>query len=776
MKISRNKPIVVAIAFVLLSTMIATATAYTPTEKRPCVAYVSVAPHTIGLGQSLLINAWVTPQPPLSADINATTFPGYPFAGVFRYGYMLVITKPDQSTETFPNMTSYGDGTIWLNYACDQTGTWKVTFSWPVLMDIVGYDVNGQPIMIQDPWYFAPTPATATWTVQQEPVEITTPTPLPAEYWTRPIPAEYREWAAISGPWLEGHAFNPYTTAPKSAHILWKKETATSGIVGGGELTGPYSWSVSSTRASSPSVELMGKLYMNTRGGFACIDLRTGEELWWAEGSVSCAQITPTGSRYLWRASAAGFTRYDPDTGAQQLSYTTGLSTASVSAFSDMTEGVFYLYTFPPGYGSTQTIGWVAKWNPAKVVGGDWTTGIVWNSTIPVGTSSVPDVWGGVLVFGRQCNRQVAYNATTGAQMWDVWRDQTYGGGPPGSYFIGDGKVYYWYDDRRQWEAFNIYTGASVWNSTPAIPPWGAFATYMPAVAYGMLFTGYYDGYARAHNTTTGETVWEVYSGDTTETPYGTWAFWQYPKAGGEVVFIGTGEHSPTPPVNKGYRLYAIDVYKGDVLWTIAGLFSPTIIAEGCLLAPNGYDGYLYCFGKGQTATTVSASPSVVSKGSSVLIEGTVLDQSPDQPGTPCISKESMTAWMDYLHMQKPCPLDITGVPVTLRAMRSDGTLINLGTTTSDVSGHFAKEWTPPDEDVYKITATFNGDESYWMSWGETGLSAGPTPPEPTEPAVKGDIDQAIDNLTPLFYGIIAAVAVAIIIGIVNLWALRKRK
>jgi len=780
LRISKNKPIAVAITLVLLSTMIATATSYTPTEKRFSVAYVSVAPKTIGLGQTILTNAWVAPQPPLSGDLNLTDWPGYPFAGIFRYGFEVVITKPDQTTATFTGLMSYGDGTVWLEYVCDQTGTWEATFSWPTPRDVVGYD-DGEPIIIEDPWYFAPTPATTTWTVQQDPVEKTKPTPLPTDYWTRPIPAEYREWYQISGPVLERVAYYPYTTAPRSAHILWKKETATSGIIGGGELTAPYSWSLSATGASGPTIELMGKFYMNTRGGFACYDLRTGEELWWAEGSISCAQIVPTARdrAYLWGFSTNQLRRYSRNDGALQLTIDTGLP-GGLSSFSDMTEeGVFYFYTFAAGYGTTAEPGWCIKWDPAKAVGTDFQSGIVWNITIPVGTSSVPDIWGGVLVFGRQSNRQVAFDTTTGAEMWDVWRDQTYGGGPPGRSFAGDGKLYYWHDDERFYEAINIYTGASVWNSTPTTEPWGAFSAYMPCVAYGLLINGFYDGYMRAYNTTTGETEWEVYSGDTTETPYNTWAMWQSAKAGGGVAFMGTGEHSPTPPVNRGYRLFAVDVNDGTLLWTLAGLWGLDLIAEGYLLADNDYDGYLYAIGKGQTETTVSASPSVVSKGSTVLIEGTVLDQSPAQPGTPCISDESMTAWMDYLHMQKPCPLDITGVPVTLRAMRSDGSLIELGTATSDQAGYFAKAWTPPDEDLYTITASFEGSDSYWMSWGSTGLSVGPEPPEPTDPAVQEDIDQAVDDLnnslTPLFYGIIVAVAIAIIIGIVNFWAIRKR-
>jgi hypothetical protein len=90
------------------------------------------------------------------------------------------------------------------------------------------------------------------------------------------------------------------------------------------------------------------------------------------------------------------------------------------------------------------------------------------------------------------------------------------------------------------------------------------------------------------------------------------------------------------------------------------------------------YDGYLYWFGKGKSATTVTAPDIVVSKGTGVVIRGTVLDLSPAQPGTPCVSKDSMSTQMEYLHMQKPIDgmwhnLTMTGVPVALTAIGSDG-------------------------------------------------------------------------------------------------------
>ena len=78
---------------------------------------------------------------------------------------------------------------------------------------------------------------------------------------------------------------------------------------------------------------------------------------------------------------------------------------------------------------------------------------------------------------------------------------------------------------------------------------------------------------------------------------------------------------------------------------------------------PNAYDNRLYCYAKGLSATTVSAADTAIPEGSSVLIKGTVTDQSPGKTclgipakGTPAIADASMSEWMEYLYQQQPMP------------------------------------------------------------------------------------------------------------------------
>lgn len=129
-------------------------------------------------------------------------------------------------------------------------------------------------------------------------------------------------------------------------------------------------------------------------------------------------------------------------------------------------------------------------------------------------------------------------------------------------------------------------------------------------------------------------------------------------------------------------------------------------------------DGYTYFIGKGKSATTVEAPLSATPLGESIVIKGTVMDLSPAQPNTPCVSQSSMKTQMDYLHMQ--LPIDgiynkdvMTGVPVTLAAIDQNGNPIDIGTaTTSAYYGTFEMAWTPPAEGTYKIIVSFADDES----------------------------------------------------------------
>jgi len=76
-----------------------------------------------------------------------------------------------------------------------------------------------------------------------------------------------------------------------------------------------------------------------------------------------------------------------------------------------------------------------------------------------------------------------------------------------------------------------------------------------------------------------------------------------------------------------------VDAFTGELGYSKLGYYAIRVpaIAEGYLVTHNAYDLQLYCFGKGPSATTVTTSPKVIPLGESVLVEGTVKDQSPGQ-------------------------------------------------------------------------------------------------------------------------------------------------
>jgi hypothetical protein len=103
-----------------------------------------------------------------------------------------------------------------------------------------------------------------------------------------------------------------------------------------------------------------------------------------------------------------------------------------------------------------------------------------------------------------------------------------------------------------------------------------------------------------------------------------------------------------------------------------------------------------------------------------------------------------------------------------LTAILSDGSTIEIGTIYSDSKGFFATHWkTPTTVDVYKIQASFAGDDAYWSSEAMTAVSvtsgAGST--------IFGTESGANDSL----YLTIAAVLIVLLAIIFAVFILKKK-
>jgi hypothetical protein len=205
--------------------------------------------------------------------------------------------------------------------------------------------------------------------------------------------------------------------------------------------------------------------------------------------------------------------------------------------------------------------------------------------------------------------------------------------------------------------------------------------------------------------------------------------------------------------------MYCMDAETGEHIWNITGLWSQPAIADGYCISLNGMDNQIYSFGKGQTATTVNASPEVSVSGTSVLIKGTVLDQSPGAMNTPAIADQYMSEWMEYLYKQHEKPANAVGVEVSLDVIDANGNFRNIGATTSDADGFYSYAWEPDIEGKYTLIASFNGTKSYFPSHAKTAFAVDAALSTTQTPS-SGSPSAADAYLLPGIIAIIIAIAI----------------
>jgi hypothetical protein len=273
--------------------------AHTPPIQVPTYAFINVAPQPIGIGQQVTVAFWLDKVP-----IGAEGLYGDRWRG-----FTITVTKPDGTTESLGPFNSDVNGGASTRYTPNQAGTYQFLFKYP---GQVAQNANPYPYTpgfvplgldyVNDT--FLPSSANTTLTVQQQPV-ITAygQAPLPTAYWTRPINSMNREWSVIGGNWLglgvttfgatgllaNTGNYDPYTTAPNSAHIMWTKPLAFGGQIGGefgSSETGLYATGTA-YETKFGAVILNGVLYYteypgagNNPTGLKAVDIRTGNTVW----------------------------------------------------------------------------------------------------------------------------------------------------------------------------------------------------------------------------------------------------------------------------------------------------------------------------------------------------------------------------------------------------------------------------------------------------------------------------------------------------------------
>jgi outer membrane protein assembly factor BamB len=344
---------------------------------------------------------------------------------------------------------------------------------------------------------------------------------------------------------------------------------------------------------------------------------------------------------------------------------------------------------------------------------------------------------------------------------------------------------------------YSLNNGNQLWGPTVLTDDFTTDYNYMAIglerAAYGKLYYAGYAGILYCYDTTNGDLLWTYGNGGEGNstlsgfvTPYGRYPIFVSVVADGK-VYLDTTEHSPNSPLYKGAQYRCINATDGTELWTILDYGNQmyggqAAVADGYLTTLNSYDSQIYCFGKGPSAMTVDAPTAAVQLGQSLVIRGTVTDiaagtKQTEQAGrfpngVPAVSDESQGAWMEYVYMQKPRPMDTVGVPVTISVVDANGNYRDIGTATSNSDGFYAMNWMPDIEGQYTVYASFAGSESYWPSHAVTSFAVDPAPatPSPTEAPLSSMADA---YFVPAVAGIIIAIA---IVGIVlALLLLRKR-
>jgi hypothetical protein len=305
-----------------------TASAHTPALQIPTYPFISVTPNPAGLGQTLTVGFWLQVPPPTAQAQFGDRWAGF----------LLKITKPDGTTETLGPFTSDDTGGTFTTYTPTSLGNYTFEFSFP------GQTLAGNnlpPGVTTNPFigdYYQPSTAKRTITVQQEPIPTIPENPLPTQYWTRPIESVNNLWSTLGGAWLglgttsfantgaynATSNYNPFTTSPKTPHIIWTRPTAPGGQIGGefGGTSQTQFYAPAQYEPKFAPIIMNGILYYEiypgastNPTGWAAVNLKTGQTLWVKNTTIGstlgpilrCGQtlyyISPNqygGFTYLW--------------------------------------------------------------------------------------------------------------------------------------------------------------------------------------------------------------------------------------------------------------------------------------------------------------------------------------------------------------------------------------------------------------------------------------------------------------------------------------------
>ncbi|MGA2524044.1 MAG: PQQ-binding-like beta-propeller repeat protein [Candidatus Bathyarchaeia archaeon] len=536
-------------------------------------------------------------------------------------------------------------------------------------------------------------------------------------------------------------------------------------------------------------------------------------------GATTLAAVinTPIGTIYVPGSSTYAFTgttynMYDAMTGNYILSIVNGTSMMLTEDANGDLIGYYIDATNPNAptlnmWNSTQALlyptgqapgfsNWL--WRPPQDYVIPFSAGIMWSAPIAndltgvafPGPLAISAINSGVILmtvapsaapyFQTGYQIEAGYSATNGQQLWITNRTQTpYTRtlSPPSLQACVGSGVYVEFDlDTNSITGCSLFTGKQLWTGTlSGANTYDTIGGFETVVANGTIYVWGFGGDVWAVDLTTGTILWHDAPLDAGyNTPYGVWPLWTFftGAVAGGLLFVAQG-HEYSPPLFHGAQQLALNTTNGKLTWSILGFDdTATAIADGIMTTLNAYDNQIYGYGMGPSKTTVTAPDDGATTASTITISGTVTDISAGASqeavaanfpnGLPCVSDASMTQFMEAVYEQQLMPTNITGVPVTINVLDSNGNYRTIGTTTTDASGFFSFNWKPDIAGNYTVTAVFAGTQSYYGSSAQAAFYA--NAPSATQAPTATPLT-GVATQTALEYGIIAIIIVIIIIG-----------
>jgi outer membrane protein assembly factor BamB len=454
--------------------------------------------------------------------------------------------------------------------------------------------------------------------------------------------------------------------------------------------------------------------------------------------------------------------------------------------------------------GSNGLTAW--QWRPPQNGKIDFKNGIMWTAPLPTNLSGTSFSPAGALSIWTVVNTTVlmtspspaagsfqggfviegGFDTTTGAQLFLV--NRTYvpntrlTSGTSYSMTFGDG-VYVQYNfNTFTAYGYDIRTGAQLWSTVLPNPNVYDMDIGCGAVANGTLYLLGLGGDIYALNVHTGAILWQqstaaIQGSAESNTPYGVWPVWtrecSFTIADGKLYF-GEG-HEYSPPLFRGAREICLNATTGQPIWNVllTAIESAQPISDGIMTTVNGYDNQIYAFGMGPSKTTVNTPNPVTTVGTPIVIQGTVTDISSGTNqnavaanfpnGLPCVSDASQTQFMEAVYEQQPMPNNVTGVPITISVIDTNGNTRQIGSAISDAFGTFSLTWTPDIAGDYKVIASFAGSNSYYASSAASSFHAVEEHPTVT-PQPAAEQAPVGTYIAGAAVGIIIAIAIATVI------------